>query len=205
MIELLFSDPLAYLMMAVSIMIAFGMHEYSHAQMADVLGDSTARSAGRLTVNPLAHFDPFGALMLFLVGFGWGKPVPFNPLNLRNRRWGSGLVGLAGPASNFILAIIVGLVFQFFPLANSGLVNFFATFVWLNIMLGVFNLIPVPPLDGSHLLVSFFPSLGEKLEDFFLAGGVFTLLAAIIFMMYVGTPFIVQPLFSLITGLRVVF
>jgi Zn-dependent protease len=101
LIEILFINPIIYLMIAISILLAFSIHEYSHAQAAYSLGDPTPKYAGRLTVNPLAHFDPFGTLLIFIIGIGWGKPVPFNPYNLRNQRWGPALVGLSGPTSNF--------------------------------------------------------------------------------------------------------
>ncbi|MBU4298419.1 site-2 protease family protein, partial [Patescibacteria group bacterium] len=142
LIELLFSNPLIYLMVAIAILLGFSIHEYSHAQAAYLLGDPTAKLQGRLTINPLAHFDPIGTLLIFIIGFGWGKPVPFNPFNLRNQKWGPALVGLAGPLSNFFMALFVGLLLRFFLFGNPGLVFFFSIFVWLNLILGTFNLLP---------------------------------------------------------------
>lgn len=199
-IQLLFEDPIVYLMAAVSITFALTIHEYAHAQMADLLGDPTAKELGRLTINPLAHLDPIGTIFIFTIGFGWGKPVPFNFLNLRNKRWGPGLIGLAGPASNFLMALVLGLALRFLSPANPGLINFFMIFIWLNLLLGVFNLIPVPPLDGSHILFALLPSRSERIKMAFLRGGFFSLLLAILFMMYIGLPFIVRPLLILITG-----
>jgi len=202
-IELLFSNPLAYIMAAVSILLAFSIHEYAHAQAADLLGDHTAREMGRLTINPLAHFDPIGALLIFTIGFGWGKPVPFNVLNIKDKRWGPAIIAAAGPGSNFLMAILVAIIWRFVGFSNPGLMQFFFYVIFLNVLLGVFNLIPVPPLDGSHLLFAF---LGRKADSYRIAllkGGVWSLFLALLFMMYFGVPFIVQPilrLFNLILG-----
>ena len=202
MIEMLFSNPVIYFMMAASVTLAFVIHEYSHAQMADFLGDPTPREYGRLTLNPLAHFDLIGALMIFTVGFGWGKPVPFNPLNIRNRKWGSLLVGLAGPASNLIMAVLVGLVMRFVPLNSPGLITFFTVFVALNIGLGIFNLLPIPPLDGSHILFTFLPPSLDGVKTFLWQYG-FWILIGLIFILPV-IPFLLETvrgfIFHLIVG-----
>lgn len=201
LIQILFLNPILYLMIAVSILLALTVHEYSHAQMAYFLGDSTAKDLGRLTVNPLKHLDPFGTFFLFLFGIGWGKPVPFNFLNLRNKRFGPALIALAGPSSNFSMALLVGLVLRFFPLTNQGLISFLVIFVWLNILLGVFNLMPVPPLDGSHLLFSVLPASLNRIKMSLLGSGFILVFLVILFMLYIGIPFICQPLFYLITGM----
>lgn len=187
-------------MVAVSIIFALSIHEYSHAQMADFLGDHTAKYQGRLTINPLAHLDPLGTLLLFIAGFGWGKPVPFNPLNLRNQKWGPGLVALAGPFSNFLMATTVGLSLRFLEISNISLVVFFGIFVWLNILIGVFNLMPIFPLDGSHILSALFPRFSGKIQAFIFQYSLFVLLGVIMFMLYIGIPLICEPLFSLIVG-----
>jgi len=197
-IELLFNDPLAYIMAAVSILLAFSVHEYAHAQAADSLGDHTAREMGRLTLNPLAHFDPIGALLIFTIGIGWGRPVPFNILNIKDKRWGPAIIAAAGPGSNFLIAILVAIVWRFVGFSNPGLMQFFYYIIFLNVLLGVFNLIPVPPLDGSHILFAF---LGRKADSYrvaLLRGGIWSLFLAILFMMYFGVPFIVQPLLRLV-------
>jgi len=199
-IDLLFRDPLSYFMAAVSIILALSIHEYAHAQASDSLGDNTARDMGRLTINPLSHLEPIGAILILTLGFGWGKPVPFNPLNLRNKKWGPAMVAIAGPGSNFFMAIVVGFLLRTGIITNPGLIKFFLTFIWLNVLLGVFNLIPVPPLDGSHLLSVV---LGRKAEGYrmlMMQGSVFTLFFAILFMMYVGVPLIANPIFNLIVG-----
>lgn len=205
LIQLLFLNPEVYFMVAVAILFGFSIHEYSHAQAAYILGDPTAKDQGRLTVNPLAHFDPIGTLLIFIIGIGWGKPVPFNPLNLRNQKWGSALVGLAGPLSNFLMALLVGFLLRFFPFANPGLVFFFSIFTWLNIILGLFNLLPVPPLDGSHIFLAILPPSLENFKISILQSAPFLIFFAILFMFYVGYPFLARPLFTLITGLPLPF
>jgi Zn-dependent protease len=192
-------------MVAVAILFGFSIHEYSHAQAACFLGDPTAKLQGRLTINPLAHFDPVGTLLIFIIGIGWGKPVPFNPYNLRNQKWGPALVGLAGPASNFLMALIIGLSLRFLGLSNPFLVSFFSVFVWINLILGIFNLLPIPPLDGSHILLAALPPSMDKIKMFLLGSGFFLIILAILFMVFIGFPYICQPLFQLITGMPLQF
>src|SRR3989344_2218955 len=148
------------------------LHEVSHGWVANSLGDPTAKNAGRLTLNPLPHIDPIGslALPLFLVVmssitgggiiFGWAKPVPVNPANLRNQKWGSVMVSLAGPASNLAVALIFGLLLRFLggDVLNPSLALLFGYIAYINILLAVFNLLPIPPLDGSHILFSLLPA-----------------------------------------------
>jgi len=149
-----------------TLIIALTIHEFSHAFVADRFGDTTARNAGRLTLNPLKHLDVFGSLMLLLVGFGWAKPVPVNPYALR-RRSDSALmwVSLAGPASNLLLAILAGLVLRFrlVPWTASGsflpsAAEFLFTFLSINLLLMLFNLIPLAPLDGEKVLSFLLPA-----------------------------------------------
>lgn len=204
-IQLLFINPALFLVVVVAILFAFTIHEYSHAQIADFLGDHTAKNMGRLTINPLKHLDPIGTILIFFVGFGWGKPVPFNPYNLRNQKWGPALVGLAGPGSNFIMAIIVGLILRFSNITNPMLFAFFTIFIWINILLGVFNLLPFPPLDGSHIFFTLFPGIGFRMREVFLRSGFLSILLVIMFMYFIGIPFICQPLFWLITGIPTPF
>ncbi|PIS39496.1 MAG: site-2 protease family protein [Candidatus Nealsonbacteria bacterium CG08_land_8_20_14_0_20_38_20] len=205
LIELLFSNPIVYLMVAIAILLGFSVHEYSHAQAAYLLGDPTAKLQGRLTINPLAHFDPLGTLLIFIIGFGWGRPVPFNPFNLRNQKWGPALVGMAGPLSNFFMALFVGLLLRFFIFGNPGLVFFFSIFVWLNLILGTFNLLPIPPLDGSHIFLALLPRSLEGLKISIFQSSPFLIFFAILFMFYIGYPFITSPLFTLITGMPLPF
>ncbi len=205
LIQLLFLNPVVYLMVAVAILLGFTIHEYSHAQAAHLLGDPTAKSQGRLTINPLAHIDPIGTLLIFIMGIGWGKPVPFNPYNLRNQKWGGALVALAGPASNFLMALVIGILLRFLPFSNPGLIFFFSIFIWLNVLLGVFNLLPVPPLDGSHILLALLPGSLEGLKRALLQNVPFLIFFAILFMFYIGIPYIARPLFTLIAGMSLPF
>ncbi len=146
------------------------IHEYAHGWAADQMGDPTARHAGRLTLNPLAHIDLWGTilmpviLLLFSGGsfmFAYAKPVPYNPYNLSNRKWGPALVGVAGPAANLLAAIVFGLLVRF--LEPSAFTSLLAIIAYANILLMVFNLVPIPPLDGSKVLFAFLP---DSMENF---------------------------------------
>ena len=133
----------------VGLIIALTFHEFSHAFVADKFGDPTPRSYGRVSLNPLRHLDPLGTLMLFVAHFGWGKPVPIDPYNLTKRE--EILVALAGPGSNLLLALLISLVFRFIP------IYFLAIFVQTNLVLAIFNLLPIPPLDGSKVFLNILP------------------------------------------------
>lgn len=148
------------------ILLALTVHEFSHAMVAYRLGDPTAKNAGRLTLNPLSHLDPIGTLMLFLVHFGWAKPVPVDPRHFANPKRDMLWVALAGPASNMFLAFLSGLVIRFInahpgPFMGSFIGNSFAVMMVLslqiNLALAVFNLLPIPPLDGSKVLYGLLP------------------------------------------------
>ncbi len=136
-----------------ALVVSFTFHEYAHARAADWLGDPTPRWAGRLTLNPAAHLDPLGLLMLWIFRFGWAKPVPINPYRLRNRRWGEVLVALAGPLTNLALALFALVVYRSGITAfNAALEEIVFLLILYNVSLAVFNLLPIPPLDGSHVL-----------------------------------------------------
>ena len=154
------------LVLAVLLLGAFPIHEFAHALAAYRLGDSTARLFGRLTLNPLAHFDPAGGLMLAIslllvgFGFGWAKPTPVNPRNLEGGRWGEAIVAAAGPISNLILAIVAAIPLRFVYATNMDigfLELVFQLFIVINLALMLFNLLPIPPLDGSAVLFAFLP------------------------------------------------
>ena len=142
------------------------IHELAHGSVALKLGDTTAKEAGRLTLNPLKHIDPFGTILfplLLLIAtagqgpiFGWAKPVPVNPFNFKDQKWGTLKVSLAGPATNFLIAIIFGLAIRFFQIP-SQLLLLFGIIVIYNFLWGIFNLVPLPPLDGSWILFRFLP------------------------------------------------
>ncbi len=144
-----------------ALLIAITVHEFAHARMAYHFGDATAKAHGRMNLNPLNHLDPIGTLMILIVGFGWAKPVPINPYNFSNYRSGLRWVSLAGPLSNFVLGFVSLLVLNLMagsPFSSPDLViRFIVVMVQLNILLGVFNLIPIPPLDGSKILISLAP------------------------------------------------
>ena len=159
-------SPSLLISRVLTLIIALTVHEFSHAFIAYRFGDTTARDAGRLTLNPLKHLDVLGSLMLLLVGFGWAKPVPINPYALRRKSESAEMwVSLVGPASNLLLAVIAGLLLRLhlFPWqASSGILpsaaDFFFTFMTINLVLMLFNLIPLAPLDGEKVLAFFLPS-----------------------------------------------
>jgi len=149
---------------AIIVLIAITIHEFAHAWMADRLGDPTARLAGRLTLNPLAHLDPLGTLALFLFRVGWGKPVPIDQYNLRNPKRDSALIALSGPVSNIILAIIISVLYRFIRFLPLTIIY---PFLAINLSLAFFNLLPIQPLDGSKIIVGFLPlEKAQETEDF---------------------------------------
>lgn len=161
----LFESPMMFLVIVLGIVYALTIHEFAHAAVATYLGDDTAKFSGRLSLNPLAHLDIFGTMMLLVAGFGWGKPVPVNPYNLKYKKWGNALVALAGPASNFISVILFIVIFRLASLwlpYDNMMLTFVAYLIMINLILGVFNLIPIPPLDGSKVL---FTALPDSLDD----------------------------------------
>ena len=171
-LDLLRDNPVSFFLVIgiglAGLIVGFTVHEFSHALTAHIEGDSTARRMGRLTFNPVKHIDLLGFLLLLVVGFGWAKPVQVDPFNLRHGRLGMSLVAVAGPLSNFVLAFVLGLVFRFdlLPIVTdtariSGVTEIlgFAAFlaIFFNLILGIFNLIPLPPLDGSKVLGGLLP------------------------------------------------
>ena len=188
------------------------LHEISHGFSAKLQGDGTAEAAGRLTLNPLPHLDPFGSIILpFLLALpalfgapviiiGWAKPVPFNPANLKNKKWGPALVALAGPSANVLLAVFFGLLLRFFDLSFLPSLGFFiAIIVWINLLLAVFNLIPIPPLDGSKILFSILPYSWRDFEFQLERYGFFLILLFVFFGFGLILPLIFW-LFGVITG-----
>lgn len=173
-----------------ALIIALTLHELSHGWVAYRLGDTTAKSQGRLSLNPLKHIDPLGALFLLIVGFGWAKPVPVNPYAFKNRDKGMALVAIAGPLSNLVMALLggIGLMisYHFFQSAvytgTSYTVHEYLTYFWMyfiqiNVVLMIFNLIPVPPLDGSRVVRAFLSTDGKIRYDRIEQFGMFIMMA----------------------------
>lgn len=191
-------DLVGLVLFSLVFVIALSLHEYGHALSAHLQGDPTAKLAGRLTVNPKSHLDPVGTVMLVLVGFGWGKPVPFAPNKLKSERWGSALVGIAGPLVNVILAFAsAAALVALFPQGNLAdgaagwLQRFLAIGVYLNVALAVFNLLPIPPLDGSRILSALLPPSKQHIV-FFLDKWGFVILLLVGFVLFprIAGPFI---------------
>jgi len=184
------------------------IHEVAHGSVALSLGDPTAKEAGRLTLNPLKHIDPVGTIFLPLILliltfgqgpiFGWAKPVPINPFNFHDQKWGTLKVSIAGPGTNFLIAIIFGLIIRFFTLPESLLI-LFSIIVVYNLAWGIFNLVPLPPLDGSWILSALLPERLSNIRFFLQQYGLFILLFFIFFglrWVFLGA----QILYYLITG-----
>lgn len=203
----LFIFNIAILIMSVVI------HEVSHGYAASMLGDQTARYQGRLTLNPIKHLDPIGSVIVpsisYLLGgfiFGWAKPVPYNPYNLRPGRWSEATVAIAGPVSNITLAIIFGLILRLGVAggwANQGFVEITSIVIFINILLAIFNLMPIPPLDGSKILYAILPDeLGLRIRNILEQYGLILVLLFIFFAGNIISP-IVFYLFELVTGFSI--
>ncbi|MFA6486315.1 MAG: site-2 protease family protein [Candidatus Magasanikbacteria bacterium] len=183
------------------------IHEYAHGWMAERLGDKTARYAGRLTLNPVKHIDLWGTIILPVMlsllthgsfMFAYAKPVPYNPYNLRDQKWGPAIVGLAGPASNLMLACAFAILIRFIP--GATIAPFLAIIVYANLLLMTFNLIPLPPLDGSKVLLALLPNaLAYKVQVFFDRWGFFILLLLAFYLFDLISP-VIEAMFRLLVG-----
>jgi Zn-dependent protease len=218
MLNVSFEEMLSrVIVLAVLLLVAFPIHEFAHALAAYRLGDSTARLFGRLTLNPLAHFDPAGGLMLSIsvllvgFGFGWAKPTPVNPRNLEGGRWGEAIVAAAGPFSNLLLAIAASIPLRYVyatGLDIGFLGGVLQLFVIINLALMLFNLLPIPPLDGSAVLFAFLPTqTAWQLRPLLAQYGVFILIF-LIFPIFGGQSLlstvydiVLLPLYRLLVGL----
>ncbi len=187
-----------------ALVFSLSFHEFAHAWMAYRLGDSTAARMGRLTLNPMSHLDPIGSLALLLMGFGWAKPVPVDPRYLKNPRKDMVKVAAAGPISNIILAIIAALVLRLLfdsDFLSNSVKTFFIIFMQINITLAVFNLLPVPPLDGSQILSPFLekqfgPDIVWKMQAYGPRVLFFIILFSMITDIHIFS-FVINPIFNL--------
>jgi Zn-dependent protease len=196
------------ILLAPPILFALTIHEFSHGYVAYYLGDSTAKAAGRLTLNPLKHLDPIGTIAVFIINFGWAKPVPVNPYFFKNPRKGMLWVGIAGPASNLIVAVISALLFKVFvalgtffpPALTEPLLQMLFYSVLINVLLGVFNLLPIPPLDGSRVLAGLLPAdMARSYESLEQRFGTMGLLIILILLLYTGIlDLLINPIINFI-------
>ncbi len=202
----------------IALIVSIILHEMAHGYAANALGDPTARLQGRLSPNPLVHIDLLGSIILpalLIISnagilFGWAKPVPYNPYNLRNQKWGEALVAIAGPAVNVFLAVIFSVIIRSAEVLNLGtsFVQMAWYIVYINILLALFNMLPIPPLDGSKILMAVLPyKLQQKYKEFTMwieQYGIFAMFAFIfIFLQVFATPFFgfVSNVVSLLTGI----
>lgn len=190
-----------YLFLIIILIFSIVIHEVSHGTMAYYLGDPTAKYAGRLTLNPIKHLDPIGSVLLpvFMIltfgkGIGWAKPVPINPYNFKDQKYGSAKVAMAGPVANLIIALFFGLLLRFLPFIGGmeKFYTFFAYITQINLLLAVFNLVPLPPLDGSHILFAFLPYSMENIKIFLNQWGMFILIILI---------FLIPQFFNILSGI----
>lgn len=201
LISLLWQEPQIFLLVLLSIILAITVHEFGHAFLAYVQGDRTALYEGRLTFNPLRHIDPIGFVLLLVAGFGWGKPVPFNPYNLRSQKFGPFLVGLAGPFFNILSVLVYGIILHFAKLSTDNLLAIFLQFlITINLNLAIFNLIPLPPLDGSKILYTFLVGRYDNVILFLERNSLWILLG-LLFLGFPGLSFVLNAAQSFVFSL----
>ena len=203
-------DPVIVVFQLIILVLSAIIHEVAHGYAALYQGDVTAKYEGRLTLNPLVHIDIIGSVLIPLALFignsqvlvGWAKPVPINPYNFKNQRYGEAIVSFAGPASNLVIAVIFGLLIR---LANSfsvaqSTITIMSLIVLINLILAIFNLVPIPPLDGSKILFAFIPKQWSRIRQFFELNSMLLVVVFILFFGQIISP-IVGLLFRLLTGI----
>jgi Zn-dependent protease len=200
-------DILVFIVSLIILIMSVVLHELSHGYTAELLGDPTPRLQGRLTLNPLKHLELFGSVIVPIITsiagftFGWAKPIQWNPYNIKNKRWGELMIAAAGPLSNIIIALIFGFIIRFFgaSLPESFIqISFYV--IAINIVLAVFNLIPIPPLDGSKVLFSLLPQRFMAIRQSLEAYSIFFFLILVFFLWRFIEP-IIPWIFKLITGI----
>ena len=194
LLNLLFSDPVAFFLAVVPFIYSVVIHEVAHGWVAYRMGDPTAKWMGRLSLNPLKHLDPFGTLMLFLVGFGWARPVPINLNNIPDRRKGLIFVSAAGVAANILFALAAFFVARLFAIPPMGRLGFIYYVAYINVTLAALNLIPLPPLDGSKILMGFASGRVQYLLARMEPYGIFILIG----LLYLG---LLDPLIGFFQGI----
>lgn len=203
MYSLLFADPLVFAIVFPGLLLSITLHEFAHALAADKLGDPTPRVQGRLTLDPRAHLELLGVAMIFFTRFGWGKPVQFDSYNLKDPRKDTALIAIAGPITNLVIASILAFVLKMGLFPFTWLAESFTLVLYINVVLAIFNLIPVFPLDGSKILMSLLsPTQAIEYENFMEKYGVLVLIALI--MPWNGlspASRLVMPVVNLIVGL----
>jgi len=203
MLDLAFKNPLLFLIFGLFLISSVAVHEFAHALAADRLGDPTPRAKGRLSLNPLVHLDPLGTLFILFWGFGWGKPVPYDPYNLQDPDRDGAKIALAGPLSSLLLAAVGAILFRLFP---ESLISSLASYlVVLNVYLAVFNLVPIHPLDGFQVVAGILPE-SQREEWYGLRRYGLALLLLMLFPLLNGQSLlftVIQPVVSLILRILV--
>ena len=203
MIDVLFSSPLLFIIIALGLIVAITIHEFAHAFIADKLGDPTPRYQGRVTLNPLAHLDPLGTIAILLTRFGWGKPVQYDPYNLKEPVRDTALIALAGPLSNLILASLLSILIHTVNLPEMVVYGIIQIMI-INVMLALFNLVPVNPLDGGKIILTLLPKkTAYEYESFMQRYGILVLLLLIFPLTGGASPVsrLISPAINLIMNL----